>query len=100
MTTALDTTVERPSSWPVVESVVVGYMTLPQTGEYLGVSTATVRRWIKKLALPHYHVPGAGGKRGKLLFRRGELDRWMRRFRNGLQAHEGWAALHLTATTL
>ena len=87
MTNAQATGLGAPS-WPVVESVHVGYMTLRQAAEYLGVSAATVRRWIKGLALPCYHVPGAGGRRGKLLFRRGELDRWMRRFKGGPSGHE------------
>jgi len=73
--------------WPTVDSVHVGYLSLVQAARYLGaVSTATVRRWIKGHGLPHYHITGCGGERGKLLFRQGELDRWMRRFRNGLAA--------------
>jgi len=76
--------------WPVVESVHVGYLSLPQAARYLGgVSTATVRRWITGHGLPHYHITGCGGERGKLLFRQGELDRWMRRFRNGLASSQG-----------
>ncbi len=71
----------------VVEHVDAGFITLAQAARYLGaVSTATVRRWIKGHGLPHYHITGCGGERGKLLFRPGELDRWMRRFRNGLAA--------------
>lgn len=78
------------AAWPVVESVHVGYLSLAHAAKYLGgVSTATVRRWVKNLGLPHYHVPGpgkgkSGGPRGTLLFRKGELDRWTRRFKDGL----------------
>ena len=73
-------------AWPVVESVNVGYMTLKQAADFFGMSPATIRRWCKYQGLPHYHVPGSGGKRGKLLFRKGELDRWTRRFKNRLAA--------------
>ena len=73
------------ATWPVVESVHVGYLTLAQAAHYLAVSKATVRRWIKNLGLPHYYLPGGGGQRGKLLFRKGEVDRWMRRHKNGLK---------------
>ena len=73
------------AAWPVVESVHVGYLTLAQAAQYLAVSKATVRRWIKNLGLPHYYLPGGGGQRGKLLFRKGEIDRWMRRHKNSLK---------------
>ena len=75
------------TDWPVVASVHVGYMSLQQAAEFFGgISTATVRRWIKHHGLPHYLVPGIGGTRGKLLFRHGELNRWARRFKNKLRA--------------
>jgi excisionase family DNA binding protein len=63
-----------------------GPLTLAQAASYLAVSTDTIRRWIASARLPHYWIPPACGKgmRGKLLFRRGELDRWLRRYRNGL----------------
>lgn len=77
---------------PVVASADAWYMSLDQTAHYLGgVSKSTVRRWIEALHLPHYHLPSAGGakrERGRLLFRRREIDRWMRPFRNGLHPHE------------
>ena len=83
--TTAATTALGKAAWPVVESVHVGYLSLAHAANYLGgVSTATVRRWIKNLGLPHYYFPGGGGQRGKLLFRKGELDRWARRFKNGL----------------
>ena len=85
------TTTAAPAKaeWPVVESVHVGYFSLAQAAKYLGgVSTATVRRWIKNLGLPHYYLPGGKKQRGKLLFRKGELDRWARRFKSGLDSRD------------
>ena len=61
-----------------------GYITLAQAAAYLAVSSRTIRRWIEERSLPHYYI--GGRQRGKLLFRKGELDRWARRFKNGLDA--------------
>ena len=72
------------SQWPRVESVHVGYLDAQQAAVYLAVSKPTIRRWCKNQGMPHYHLPGAGGKRGVLLFRKSEIDRWLRRFKNGL----------------
>ena len=68
----------------VVAHVDAGFMTLAQAAGYLAVSSRTVRRWIAERGLPHYYI--GGRERGKLLFRKGELDRWTRRFKNGLAA--------------
>lgn len=85
------------SAWPLVDSVHVGYLTLRQAADYLNCSPKTVRRRIKSHGLPHYFVPGSRGIRGQLLFRRGELDRWVRRFKNGLVKESHNAALDTPA---
>jgi excisionase family DNA binding protein len=66
----------------LVDHVDAGYVTLAQAATYLAVSSRTVRRWIEEQALPHYYI--GGRQRGKLLFRRTELDRWARRFKGAL----------------
>lgn len=48
------------------------YMTRARAAEYLGVSTRTVARWVGDEGLRAYRV------RGGWMFRRGELDGWMR----------------------
>ena len=68
----------------VVATVDAGYLTLAQAAAYLGASTRTIRRRVKHGRLPHYYLPGLTGERGQLLFRKGEIDRWIRRFKNGL----------------
>jgi len=83
-------TTATASTWPIVQSVHVGYMNLAQAATYLGVSVATVRRWVKDRGLPHYYVPGGtGGKsgrpRGHFLFRKGEVDRWVRKHKNAFR---------------
>jgi len=77
----------RQEAWPVVASMHAGYMSLAQAAGYLAVSTRTIRRWIADRGLPHYFV--GGSQRGKLLFRKGELDRWARQFKNGLERKSG-----------
>jgi excisionase family DNA binding protein len=66
----------------VVEHVDAGFITLTQAAQYLAVSSRTVRRWVEDRHLPHYYI--GGPERGRLLFRKGELDRWTRQFKNGL----------------
>lgn len=84
------------SRWPVVASPHVGYLSLAQAAQYLGsVSKDTIRRWIRDRSLPHYFIPC--GQRGRLLFRKGELDRWARRFRNRFAKKDSAKALDATA---
>ena len=75
----------------LVAHVDAGYITLAQTARYLAVSTRTIRRWVTSRGLPHYYIGGA--ERGKFLFRKGELDRWVRRFKNGFAARNSGKAL-------
>lgn len=63
-------------------NVHAGYLTLAQVARYLGRSPRTLRRWAEHKGLPHYYI--GGPERGTLLFRKAELDRWMRRFKNAL----------------
>ena len=65
------------------QRVGVGFMDLPEAAQWFSVSPKTVRRWIGAFALPCYRIPGPSGKRGRLLFREGELARWSRRFKAG-----------------
>ena len=59
-----------------------GYLSLKEAAEYLRCSTRSIRRHIECRSLPHYCFPSAnGGERGALRFRKRELDRWARRFR-------------------
>ncbi len=66
----------------VVEHVDAGFISLAQAAQYLAVSSRTVRRWVEVGGLPHYYVRLEGRKRGVLLFRRGEIDRWLRGSKN------------------
>lgn len=61
-----------------------GYLTLEQAAGYLACSTKTVRRWAQADGLPHYYVRRRGCTRGVLLFRKGQIDRWLRSCANGL----------------
>ena len=88
VSTAPDSTMARRSprdadgTIRVVEHVDAGYITLVQAAKYLAVSSRTIRRWIGERSLPHYYI--GGRQRGKLLFKKGELDRWARRFKGRL----------------
>lgn len=66
----------------MVAHVDAGYITLAQAASYVSVSARTVRRWVSSRGLPHYYI--GGPVRGKLLFRKGEMDRWARKHKNGL----------------
>ena len=75
----------------MVAHVDAGYISLAQAAAYFSVSARTIRRWVLSRRLPHYYI--GGQERGKLLFRKGELDRWARRFKNGLTAGSSEKAL-------
>ena len=90
MSNRRDTT-ELNGNISVVAHVDAGFMTLAQAAAYLAVSSRTIRRWVTSRGLPHYYIGGA--ERGKFLFRKGELDRWARRFKNGFTAHNSEKAL-------
>jgi len=68
---------------PCANAVGSDYLTLEHAAEYMDCSTKTVRRCIAQ-GLRYYYVRLGGHKRGILLFRRGDIDRWLRRFRNSL----------------
>jgi len=77
----------EPVEWPTLESPHLGYLTADQVSEAFGVSRKTIARWIEVHGLPHYYVAAGGGSRGRLYFRKGEIQRWMRsRFKNRLHS--------------
>ena len=75
----------------MVTHVGAGYISLAQAAAYFSVSARTIRRWISSRSLPHYYI--GGPVRGKLLFRKGELDRWARKHKNGFPAYPERKAL-------
>ena len=90
----------------VVGHVDAGYLSLGQAATYLGVSGRTIRRWIGERGLPYYYLPALPGRkrksgrgRGRFLFRKGELDRWLRPYKNGLPAAHAEAPLDTEAET-
>ncbi len=44
----------------------------------LGVCSATVRKWAKECALPHYNITGIQGRAGKFAFRWSEVEEWLK----------------------
>lgn len=52
------------------------WLTSREAAVWLGVSLATIRRWVKDGHLPHWRTPG-----GQLRFDPGELDAWLERRR-------------------
>jgi len=75
----------RQPALPRAKSLGSGYLTLEHVAKYMDCSTKTVRRCIAQ-GLQHYYVRLGGHKRGILLFRQGDIDRWLRRFRRGTAA--------------
>lgn len=48
-----------------------------RVAERLGVCPATVRKWAKECALPHYNITGGRGRAGKFAFRWSEVQEWL-----------------------
>jgi predicted site-specific integrase-resolvase len=73
--------VTTPEAAPTVDSP---YLTIEMLGAYLHHSVHTVRFWHKKKILPPPFKP-----RGKLLWHKDEIDRWMvdRRDRTAAKAY-------------
>ena len=59
--------------------VAPGYLSAAEMAQFLGVGGRTLARWIAEAGLPCYRVVG------RLLFRQGEVERWVRKLgrRNG-----------------
>lgn len=72
----------QDSAGNAVGYAAMGFITLAQAAGYLAVSAKTIRRWVSECGLPHYYVRRAPARRGVLLFRTGEIDRWMKQHRN------------------
>lgn len=81
----------------MVEHVDAGFITLTQAARYLSISPRTIRRWIEDQGLPHYYIRRKGSKRGVLLFRRRELDRWLRGNKNALASGHALDSDHAAA---
>jgi len=77
-------TATAAAAWPVVASVHVGYLTLAQAAKYVGCSARTLRRWVEAGDFPHFYVRLPGQRRGRLFFRKGQIDRWLRKFKGGM----------------
>jgi len=61
----------------------VGYLTLDDAATYTSLSPKTLRRMAKAKQVPHFYWRLPGRKNGKLLFRKSQLDRWLRQFQDG-----------------
>ena len=59
------------------------YLDLRALATYAGMSVRMLRDKLidPHHPLPHYRLPGAGGKTGKLLVRRSDFDTWMAHYR-------------------
>lgn len=81
------TAAAAPTSGPSPDTP---YMSLAEAAAFLRTTPKTVRRWCSgKRPLPHFYIRREGCSRGVLLFRRTQIDRWLRGHQNGLARDDG-----------
>ena len=61
------------------------YLDLKRLSERSCLGVSTLRGYIRDLGLPHYRLPGSGGKTGKIVVRWTEFNQWMTRFASNRQ---------------
>jgi len=67
------------------------YLTINEVSQYLNVKACTIYSWVKRDEIPHYRL-------GKLLrFKKGDIDNWMERHREGVNVVEKKARVILKA---
>jgi DNA-binding transcriptional MerR regulator len=57
-----------------------------EAARLLGVKPQTLRLWRKEARSPRYYRPGGG--RGRVFYRRGDIERWLEQHRYGSTSEE------------